>query len=159
MNGYPCEQIEPACRFGPGGDFVSFWPGEAAVRTEPSLNPLRSQRHEMAGSCERPNGFTGLLRTIREKILRRKGKLNYAIGNNKADKPSYATSTTVIKSDSVFCGEPMLFADDWRIRLRAGHKPKHRIRAYQRASKKRAAVGLCGQGSLFEANFKSARTA
>ena len=23
------KQIEPVCRFGPGGDFVSVWPGEA----------------------------------------------------------------------------------------------------------------------------------
>ncbi|GAH28442.1 unnamed protein product, partial [marine sediment metagenome] len=33
-------QIEPVCKFGPGGDFVSVWPGEAQQSRQPLTNRL-----------------------------------------------------------------------------------------------------------------------
>jgi len=117
------KQVEPLCKFGPGGDFISVWPTESA------------------------------------ELPQRKGKLKHAVKNSEADKSAYAAPATVIKSDSYICGEPMLFADDWRIGVRDGHKSKHRIRTYRRIAKKRPALGLSGQGSLFETNFKIAKTA
>jgi len=143
-------QIEPVCKFGPGGDFVSVWPGEPQQSRQPSTNRL-----------------TKLLTSLSEMIstllgselnTASKENLEYAV-ESKADKSAYSPSTTVIKSDSLISGEPILFADDRRISVRAGHKPKHRIRAYRRAAKKRSALSFGGQGSLFETNFKSARIA
>ena len=124
------KQIEPVCRFGPGGDFISVWPSEP-------------QRFSLAS----------------KNIPFRKEILEYTAGTTRANGPAYPAPATVIKGDSLFPDEPMLFTDDWRVGLRAGHKPKHHIRAYRRAVKKRPALVLAGQGSLFDANFKSAKTA
>ena len=40
MVDYLKRQIEPACKFGPGGDFFSYWPGRAGEQQEVSTNRL-----------------------------------------------------------------------------------------------------------------------
>jgi len=69
---------------------------------------------------------------------------------NRGENTSYAPSTAGAKDSSRIAAEPMLFADDSRSSGRAVHKPHHRIRAYRRASRKRPARRLEGQGTLFE---------
>jgi len=69
------------------------------------------------------------------------------------------TPIRVVKGDCRFSGEPMLFADDWLTGVRVCHKSKHSIRTYSRAAKKKSSHDSSGQGSLFEADFKSAKTA
>jgi hypothetical protein len=66
---------------------------------------------------------------------------------------------SIAAADSGLSVEPLLFADDIRVGLRIGHKPKHHVRAHRRASKKRHGLEIAGQGSLFDANGKSARIA
>jgi len=160
------ERIEPVCRFGPGGDFISVWPLESARAIQPSPNRLAKLLTSLSEIITALLGSEFDTATVPTDIRRRtnhlfaeKEKSEDAVGNNKADKPAHATPATIIKSHSRFSGEPVLFADDWRIGLRTGHKPKHRIRTYRRTAKKRPAFGLSGQVSLFETNFKSARTA
>jgi hypothetical protein len=116
MDNYPNKQTEPVCKFGPGGDFVSFWPAE-------------KEREE------------------------------YAAKNGGFEEPSHPAPDSTIKGDSQFSGEPMLFADDWRVGAAVRHKPKHGIRAHHRTATKRATVQFPRQGSLFNANFKSAKSA
>jgi hypothetical protein len=55
--------------------------------------------------------------------------------------------------------QPRLFSDDWATRSKAGHKPKHHVRAYKRTSRKRPAAIASDQGMLFEIDRKSARIA
>ncbi len=123
------KQIEPLCKFGPGGDFVSIWPKESIVSSQ-----------------ELPNCLGKLLSSVSKTI------------STSADSV-YLAPTTVTKSNRFVSGEPMLFPDDCRISLRTGHKPKPRIRAYRRTAKKRPAFGSSVQGSLFETDFKGAKTA
>lgn len=160
MVDYIKRQIEPACKFGPGGDFVSHWPGRAGEPQEVSTNRLG---RVLASIGEIITTLIGLapeqMRVAEESILYKEGKSGYAVTNIRADRGPYTTSATIIKGNRLFPGEPLLFADDSRISVRTGHKPKHRIRTYQRASKKRSSFSLPGQGSLFETDLKSARTA
>jgi len=105
MDRYISEQIEFVCKFGPGGDFVSFWPDETSESTQPAVL----------------TAATGCRLHIRS--------------------------------------QPLLFPDDSRNKLRAGHKPRHIFRVYNRADKKRPAPNAAGQDLLFEAGFKNAKTA
>ena len=111
MDGH--NQVEPVCKFGPGGDFVSFWPCEP-------------------GDVQAPT----------EPISVRKANIRYPV-----------------KSGSDICSQALLFSDDGWVKLRTGHKPKARIRAYRRIANKRPTLNPVGQGSLFEADFKGAKTA
>lgn len=105
MNRYLREQIEPVCKFGPGGDFVSFWPAEPV-------------------------------------------------------KPTQAAALTLVAGSSLHIhGQPLLFPDDCRNKLRAGRKPRHIFRVYNRTDKKRPIPNLAEQDLLFEAAFKNAKTA
>jgi len=138
----PDKQIEPVCRFGPGGDFVSIWP--------PQSQPPKKQ----------PAKLLGRLNEIITEVLGSVSKenLEYAVKSS-TGKPAYSSPTATIKSDSRFSGRSFLFPDDCRIGLAARNKPKHHIRAYRRTAKKRPAIAFAGHGSLFESNFKSAKTA
>jgi hypothetical protein len=133
---------EPVCRFGPGGDFTSSWP--------PQSQPLKKQPVKLLSQLNEI--ITTLLGSAS------KENLNYVVESS-AGKPAYSSPTAAIKSDSRFSGWPLLFPDDCRIGLGADNKPKHHIRAYRRTAKKRPAISFAGHGSLFETNFKSAKTA
>ncbi len=159
--------VGPLCKFGPGGDFISVWPKEPAGFYEQEGNSLARLLDSigqimtaMLGSeFEMSSALSSRNYHLTDHILLEKEKLEYAASNNKADERTYTASTSIIESNRRFQGEPMLFADDCRISLRTGHKPKHRIRTHHRIAKKRPTVILPGQGSLFETDFKSAKTA
>ncbi len=167
MNSNKNEHNEPVCRFGPGGDFISDWPPEALDSPPGSRNGLTKLLGSIAEIITTVLGSEYDAATVMSRDIDRfKGhfqyreeRFDYAVKNIKTDKPADTTPTTVIKSNRRVHEQPMLFADDWRVGLRAGHKPKHRIRAYRRAAKKSPSLRLRGQGSLFETDFKSAKTA
>ncbi len=161
------KQIEPVCKFGPGGDFVSVWPPEFPESPRPVPNRLAKLLTSLSEiittllglELNTASAVPANIRRLTGRILAKREKLKYAAKNTKADKPAYPTAATVTKNDRWFSSGPMLVADDWGIGSRAGHKSKHGVRAHRRTAKKRPALSLPGQGSLFEANFKSARTA
>ena len=138
---------EPLCRFGPGGDYVSFWPGEGE-----EINDGQSQQltRLLTGLAEIIGAITG---------TGQKGKLDYAVKEDDGQLSVDAETATIIKGDFRIQDEPMLFTDDRGTGGRTGHKPKHRIRTHKRTSKKRSSSGQSGQGTLFEADFKSTRIA
>ena len=77
---------------------------------------------------------------------------------------AYAEAGSVVKHNCGVSEEPGLFADDWRAGAAVKHKPNNRIRAHRTTAKKRACVGSAvpfdeGQGTLFELDFKGAKTA
>ena len=163
----PKGHSEPVCRFGPGGDFISVWPGEYNASSQPSssgLGKLLTLLGEMitavlGSELNSPSGVATSVHCLAGQIPAEEEKLKHAVRDSRTDEASYSAPTPVIESSGRFQGEPMLFGDDWGTGIGAGRKPKHRIRAYRRTSKKRHAFSLPGQGSLFEADFKSARTA
>ena len=105
------EQVEPLCKFGPGGDFIAIW--------QPEL---------LAGS-------------------------------SKTDNTINPTPVAAIEDSGVLSRQPMLFPDNSRTGSPIKHQPKYRVRTYRRAAKKRPAFRLSEQGSLFEPDLASARTA
>ena len=100
------QPIEPVCKFGPGGDFVSVWPRDT-----------------------------------------------------KGAGPADARSSLGSQGSVGLSGQTLLFTDVRVSGSRAGHKPKHHIQAYRRTATKKPAEGSPPQGTLFETNSRSARTA
>jgi len=156
-------RIEPICKFGPGGDFVSAWPATGAKSAAPSAGWLSKLLNRLAQAIA-----TEPIGAVREgeRILYRKQEFENALRDSSSHsagrltaEPTDAKTATIIKGDNVFCGGAMLFANDGGTGGRIRYKPKHRIRTYRRASKKRSSAGPAGQGTLFETDFGSARTA
>ena len=160
-------QIQPLCTFGPGGDFVSFWPKQHSTSRNAVPNSLALLLERLAriinakltpdfDASAASHKITHQPKTL---TLPEKGNLEYEVKNAKSEKPTDAETTAVIKSNCDLQDQQMLFPDDCRAGLSTGHKPKHRIRTYRRTTKKKAPAQLPGQGSLFEADFRCAKTA
>ena len=167
MDNHFNEQNEPVCRFGPGGDFVSFWPKQHSASHKAVPNSLALLLERLAkiintkltpdfdASADSPK-ITNQPQTL---TLPEKGNLKYEVKHAKSEKPTDAAPAPVINSNCELQDQPMLFPDDRRVSIPTGHKPKHRIRAYRRTAKKKTPVQLPGQGSLFEADLRCAKTA
>jgi hypothetical protein len=167
MDNHFNKQNEPVCRFGPGGDFVSFWPKQHSTSRKPVPNSLALLLERLAkiintklspdfdASADSPKN-TPQPQTL---TLPEKGNLKYEVKHAKSEKPVNTAPTPGINSNCDLQVQPMLFPDDRRVSISTGHKPKHRIRTYRRTAKKKAPVQLPGQGSLFEADFRCAKTA
>jgi hypothetical protein len=159
-------QIEPLCKFGPGGDFEEAWRPEPPEVCEMSsrfirllsavfevfavvLGFRRSNAHVIFGNTARDRGLIDFDME----------KARNAAESSRLRNTAYAPAATVAQDGGAVSGEQMLFPDLGGDGVRAGHKPKHGVRAYRRTSKKRSAVRFGKQGSLFEGQFKSAKTA
>ena len=150
MNSSENKQIEPLCRFGPGGDFISDW----------TLRDMQSIKLPEKYLSKFLNSLNEIMTALLGSDLNTTSMENaeYVV-ESRTGRPAYAAPNAVIKSDSQLSGQPVLFPDDSRISIAAEHKPKHRIRTYHRTAKKRTPISFADQGSLFEADFKSAKTA
>jgi hypothetical protein len=143
-------RIDPVCRFGPGGDFVRTWP----------CNPQDYLHHSQSPLTRLLSSIAKMVGVQAEAI-----RNNYTIGEDENESVQTNNCRTNAPADanpqdnSEFCGQILLFADDSRACRRAEHKPKHRVRTHRRAAKKRPALRITAQGSLFEADAKSAKTA
>ncbi len=168
-------QVEPLCKFGPGGDFVAAWHPEPLEISEMSnrfVRLLESVFEVVAVLLEKGSGTfcrngpegashkkyltpflpNDLIVFDREKVI------NDAEIRRIGDK-AYAKAIAAAENGRAFSAEPTLFPDLGGNGVRAKHKPKHRIRAYRRVAKKGSALRFGKQGSLFEGQFPSAKTA
>src|SRR4030042_5795679 len=140
------KQIEPLCRFGPGGDYISFWPGQAieplgffATRVGKIVHSANEVLHALVGCGFDLNPSQGSGGQIQEQFVQRKEKAEYGVGYD-PDRAAYAPSITTVKGDSPVSEEPMLFTDDRRIIFPAGNKPKNRIQASRSHRERRFTV-------------------
>jgi len=162
--GYKYDPAEPLCKFGPGGDFVYCWPPREGMQPSSltkllnKLVPLVASQPELKLQSKTPEIATVAAKNNR-RIKAPTEESENAPSHNAGDKSTDATPATIIKSDSLFAGQPLLFPNDSRARRTVKHKSKHRVRAHRGVAKKRTTHGLPGQGSLFETDFKSAKTA
>jgi len=151
----------PACRFGPGGDFVFDWPGKKLSKV--SRQPIGSVLKAIAKMLDT---------VITEELLQNSTleKINLAINSEKltnmedkidADKPieSDAPAITGLEADRQFPQEPMLFDNTCGTVAIAGHKPNNSIRAHRRPKRKRITFSTIRQGSLFEPYPESSKVA
>jgi hypothetical protein len=167
MDSHPQKQAEPGSKFGPGGDFLSFWPKEPTPSPKLEANTLTRLLYTIAEITNATLGsdFDSTLKIpteagqLSEHILYHEEKLKYAGQNGKADKSAYAPAASAATSNCLFSDEQMLLPDDCRTCSRTRRKPKHRIRTYRRTAKKTAAISLPEQGTLFEVNLQGAKTA
>ena len=159
-------QIEPLCKFGPGGDFVAVWPNEPVEHAEQS--PLLVKLFNSA--VEAMAVTIGIRRTAPiaspsdifgadEFAAGVKENVPNAAKNRRPRSSVNPAPAPVAQDGGGFSRQPLLFPNVGRNGIRAEHKPKHRIRAYRRAAQKGPALRLAKQGSLFDCQFKSARTA
>jgi hypothetical protein len=159
-------QVEPLCTFGPGGDFVAHWQPERKEIFEWS-NPLL---RFLAGTVEIVVVIFGLRRSeafvhpesttsLGEITGCRKENIVNAVQNSQARDTTDPSPTPAFEDGSVLSGEPLLFPDLKRDGVRIEPKPKHRLRAYHRAAKKRSTLRLAQQGTLFDFDFASAQMA
>jgi hypothetical protein len=163
-NDQPDKKNEPLCRFGPGGDFVWSW--------VPEQQPLE---HSRSGSIvelfrciietisallslELVNEETG--RNRRESlILHSKETISDECRDSRSSMLTDTEKNPAAQINTKFPGEPMLFPDFRGTGIKTWHKSKHSIRTHRRTAKKKTAVSLSGQGTLFDPNGQSARTA
>ena len=155
MVSYRKQPMYAACVFGPGGEYYSVWPPKALVPNELGPNKL-TRIVSFLGEI-----IYGLLNSAQPRVggpsvetsKVRMGRLEYAGEHSKSQEQPYAATVGAVKVDRELSEQSVLFADDWRAGVGTGHKPKHNIRAYRRASKKKPPVGVCSQGTLFEVDF------
>jgi len=159
-------QAEPLCKFGPGGDFVAAWQPEPSdvFETSSRLVRLLSSAAEVVAvilGFKHAAGGVSLRGDFRcdELIVLDREKVINAAQINRIGDTAYAPATTVADNGGAFSPEQMLFPDLGGDGVRVKHKPKHRIRTYRRVAKKGPALGFAEQGSLFEGQLQSAKTA
>jgi hypothetical protein len=154
-------QGEPLCKFGPGGDFVSVWHPESPESSgQNCIEKLFASTIEIAAvllGYKRINPYIPLL--TGKQLLHHKEDKKNAVKFNRICHPSHTSPVRITPADSRISAEPMLFPDFSGNGCRVKHQPKHRIRTYQRTTRKRTSVRIAKQGSLFEDQFKSARIA
>lgn len=166
MTPEPNGQVEPLCKFGPGGDFVALWRPELTESCELS-NPLVRL---LAAAVEVVAAILGLRRSgafvrlgstsgLNELSGCHKERIVNAVESSEARDTTDPSPTPAPEDGGLLSGEPMLFPDLRRNGIRIEHKPKHRIRAYHRAAKKGPALRFSKQGTLFDVDFTSARIA
>jgi hypothetical protein len=141
-------RIDPVCKFGPGGDFVSNWPGKPVDYLKHSQSPLTKLLYSIsklinAAQAEHQQEYS----------------VNITEGTNAAQPNTKTIPTSSSNSDVQ--GQTLLFADDSRTGTGTVHKQKHRVRTHRRTTKKRPAIGIAGQqtGTLFETNGSGVKTA
>lgn len=151
----------PVCRFGPGGDFVSYWPiGSAKSYPEPYENKLTKIIERLnqiiSGLIQSQPDIQVNFSDTEADILRKVKKERVIIAKATDKKQSQPSTNAASLSNKKVSEQQLLFANDWGACERAGYKQKHNIRAHQRTPKKRISSKRYGQGSLFGADLKSA---
>ncbi len=159
----------PACRFGPGGDFVFDWPDKQVSKV--SHQPIGSVLKAIAKMLDVAiteellqnstlekinlaiNGET--LTNTEDKIDVNKSIYGEQGRTNEPDAPAIAG----LEADRQLPKESMLFDNACGTVAIAGHKSNNRIRAHRRPKRKRPPFGTIRQGSLFEPYTESSKVA
>jgi len=148
-------RFDPACMYGPGGDFMRIWPK--------CLSPTTGNVRDLIGSIfDLGKSMLGLEPQGSVPVSEQSEATEHAF----AGKPVIARANKTYNSagGSSNClqlprGQKLLFADDSRIVTAARDRPGYRIRSYRKAAKKRNSISVIRQESLFEAVRSHARTA
>ncbi len=149
-------RIDPVCRFGPGGDFIQPWPAKPEDYLQQSQSPLTRLLYSISRIINATEHAPATVGTAENHNMMEHDQ------NAKSQEIAHrhnAATTANSNSNSDLQRQILLFADDCRTGRTIEHKSKHRIRTYRRTAKKRPALRIAGQGSLFEAHSQSAKTA
>jgi len=150
-------QVEPLCKFGPGGDFVAIWEPKPSEYAQVAARLLNSAVEALAAVFGIKSSTPPIC--LNEQADFHTEKTKDAIEISTDYDSTDAASAPVAANCSSFSGEPLLFPDLGRNGIRIKHKPKHRIRTSHRTAKKEITFRIPKQGSLFEGQFTRARIA
>jgi len=156
----------PLCKFGPGGDYVDEWDAPSVLGPQPKeshLGQVLTVIAELIGATVQPEMLTEIACVLPveaeiEKPLPKK----ISFQENATDgsqHTNHAQATRNATAGRKLSKEPMLFCDDWGAGGGAKHQPNHRIRTHRRASRKRTAGSVNGQGTLFTIDQLGRKTA
>ena len=159
---YSTSRIGPVCRFGPGGEFTSTWPADWANPADQPKNPITKLLNVLAGVADMLRGqeshpnieIIGPMEIVAGQEIP-----IYELQERRTDIADYTTAGPVAGHDNQVSGQPGLFADDWRAGETIKHKPNHRVRAHRAVAKKRTCFAPAESRTLFELDFKGAKTA
>ena len=154
------ERIGPVCRFGPGGDYESVWPGDWMEQATQPKNAIGRLLDVIAGMTDVLRGGNRCVEVAGPMDIELENK-SYESDERRTStrRGAYAEAGSVTKHHRGVSEQQGLFADDRRAGGVAGRKPNYRIRAHRAVAKKRACFEPAGQGTLFEPDFKGAKTA
>lgn len=144
-------QIGPACRFGPGGDFVHSWPStskEYLAATQTPLNALLERIGKLIGLEQKQTKADNIPYKGTADVTQMQGI-----------RTPDSKTIGIAKNNNDILGQTLLFSDDNRTIQSAQSKPKYNIRTSRRAAKKGFTCRFPAQGSLFEADKPGIKTA
>jgi hypothetical protein len=156
----------PLCKFGPGGDYVDEWdaPGVSAPQPKEShLGQVLNVIAEIIGATVQPEILTEIACALpveadNKKPLSKKISFQEKTADG-SQQTNHAQAARNTSAGQKLSKEPMLFCDDWGAGGSAKHQPNHRIRTHRRASRKRDAGPINGQGTLFTIDPLGRKTA
>jgi hypothetical protein len=148
-------ETRPLCKFGPGGDYVSTWPGNGKSYSEKNNNALSKVLSTVAsilGAVIKADMLSEMETQVETEaaIIAKLAEDKIAGKYEQPEPTDNTTSTCGTKSDSLLRKEPLLFGDDCGISNTAKRKSNHRVRTHRRTTRKKAAQWDKGQGTLFE---------
>lgn len=158
MNRFKNRSEKPLCKFGPGGEFVTDWPGGEMKAYKSNKNPLGkvlSTIAEIIGATIDPELIAELTSAPKAAQITdfntKKEKTSIEAAKPEPDPKTIGHSQT----DKQLPKQPMLFPDDRGIGRGVRRKPHNRIRAHRRTSRKTASRKVKRQNTLFEINLSS----
>ena len=156
----------PLCKFGPGGDYTSEWKAAASSgssNTESPLGHVLNAIAEIIGATVQPEILTEIACALPPEPQSTTPPTNIKENQESHEDGEQHTDHTKTIPHTVPSGklskEPLLFGNDWGIGTGLKYQPGHRVRTHRRASRKRTADSLHGQGTLFEVNKPGRKTA
>jgi hypothetical protein len=156
----------PLCKFGPGGDYVDEWDTShvsGPLQKESHLGQVLTVIAELIGATVQPEILTEIACALPvEAEIEKPLPKTLSFQEKTADGAKHTNHTQATRNASAgrkLSKEPMLFSDDWGAGGGAKHQPNHRIRTHRRASRKRTAGSVNGQGTLFTIDQLGRKTA
>ncbi len=153
-------ETRPLCKFGPGGEYVSSWPGNGKSYSQKNTNALSKVLSTVAGilgAAIKADMLSEMESQVETEaaIIAKLAEDKIAGKYGQPEPTDNAAPTCGTKSDSLLRKEQMLFGDDCRVSHPTKRKSNHRVRTHRRTTRKKAAHWDKGQGTLFEAYEKS----
>ena len=155
------DETFPACRFGPGGDFVFDWPGKRLSKV--SRQPIGSVLKAISKMLDTVITEELLQNSTLEKINRAVNgemliNMEDKIDTGESNEPD-APAIAGLEACRKLPQKSMLFDNASGAVAIAGYKPNNSIRAHRRPKRKRIAFSPIRQGSLFEPYPESSKVA
>jgi hypothetical protein len=156
----------PLCKFGPGGDYVNAFNASVPAKPPEKESPLGQALTaiaEIIGATIQPEILTEIACALPAAYEPQKPVSETQDYQEKPEdgvrKADYAKTVRNTPPSGKLSKEPMLFGDDWGTGSKLKYQSNHRVRTHRRASRKKAAGPIHGQGTLFEINKSGRKTA